>query len=198
MHERLHKNMKKMVKAAALSLACLVTTSVSANQVGLSVKLADESARIGMLSETEWMQEIYRFEAGFQYNENKDYLVDTSILYTNKGTFDPNLDVGFRAKAALATLDRMDETTYGVMLGIYARYWLPTPVPSALVAEYLNSPQIITFGDGNSMEEYSLRGQIQLLRNLNGFVGYRYFSIKNDAPDYDLEDGWHVGIELSF
>lgn len=190
--------MKKIVKAAAFSLVGLMTTSVWANQVGLSVHLADETARIGMLSETEWMQEIYRFEAGFQYNENKDYLVDTSILYTNKGTLDPNLDVGFRAKAAFSSVNTLNQTTYGVMLGIYARYWLPTPVPSALVGEYLNSPQIITFGDGASMEEYWLRGQIQLLRNLNGFVGYRQFTVKGDVVDYDMGDGWHVGIEMTF
>lgn len=191
--------MKYLLKAAALSLTTVFASTAMAERMGLTVHLADETARIGVISEAEWMQEIYRFEAGFQYNTNKDYIVDASILYTNKGMVDPNLDVGFKAKAALAAVDAANDNTIGILLGIYGRYWLPTPVPSAIVAEYLLSPQIITFGDADSMREYSLRYQLQLLRNLNGFVGYRYFEVDGgNTVSKVYEDGMHFGVELTF
>jgi hypothetical protein len=191
--------MNNWLKATAFCLIGLATTGAYAQKAGLSLQLADETARVGILSEADWMSEIYRFEAGFQYNNNKDYVVDASMLYTNKGLVDPNLDLGFKAKGAFIFLDEPDSDTYGALLGIYGRYWLPTPVPSALVAQYLLSPQILTFGDGKAMRELMVRGQVQLLRNMNGFVGYRRFSVEFDNLDtVELDDGVHIGIELSF
>lgn len=191
--------MKGLVKATAFALVSLVATGVLANnKVGVSATLADEAARFGMVSESEWMSEIYRFEAGFMYNTNKDRMIDASILYTNKGQLDPNLDVGFKAKAALVVVDAVNKDTYGIMLGVFGRYWLPTPVPSALVAEVIHSPQIITFGEGDSMTELHVRAQTQLLRNLNGFVGYRSFRITQNNIDYFVDDAAHLGVELTF
>lgn len=191
--------MKGLVKATAVALVSLVATGVWAEaKVGVSATLADKAARFGVISESEWMSEIYRFEAGLMYNTKKDRLIDASILYTNKGQLDPNLDVGFKAKGAIVLPHGSAKDSYGIMLGAFGRYWLPTPVPSALVAEVIHSPQIITFGGADSLTELHVRAQTQLLRNLNGFVGFRSFIVTKDSVDYKLEDGAHIGIELTF
>lgn len=194
--------MKKWLRVTAFCLAGAmvgIAGNVQAQKAGLSLQLSDKTARVGILSESDWMSEIYRFEAGLQYNNNKDYVIDTSILYTNKGLVDPNLDLGFKAKGVFVSIDKPNMDAYGVLLGVYGRYWLPTSVPAAIVAEGMISPQIITFGDGKSMSEVMVRAQVQLLRNLNGFVGYRRYSLDFDEiSTIELEDGVHVGIEMTF
>lgn len=191
--------MKKWLQTTAFCVAGLVTFGASAQQAGLSFKLGDENARVGVFSESEWMSEVYRYDVGFEYNSNQDYVVDLSAMYLNKGLFNPNVDLGFKGKGVFAFMDDLNVDGYAAMLGVYGRFWLPTSVPSALVAEYLVAPQILSFGDADSMNEFMVRGQIQLLRNMNGFIGYRRFNVDFEAfKDVEIEDSVHIGVELSF
>lgn len=193
--------MKYVFKLAVFAFAGLFATGALAEKAGISLKLADQTARIGVMSETEWMSENYRWDAGLQYDSDTNYIIDTSILYTNKGLVDPNLDLGFKGKLAYTNHDETGWDSYGVMLGAFGRYWLPTPVPSAIVLEGLYGPEILTWGAGKKTYELMARAQAQLLNNLTGFVGVRRFQVDYDKPgepSHRFENAAHIGIELAF
>lgn len=191
--------MKKVLKTVAISLAGLFATQATADIIGLNLQLADESVRIGIFNQTMGVQEIYRLDGGVQFDNDKSYLVDASVLYANKGMLDPNLDLGVKAKLAYVDHDPTGEKTTGVLLGLQGKFWLPTPVPSALKVEYLYGPKVLTTGDGDSLREGNIRYQVQLLRSLNGYVGYRQFKVrKSGAGYYNFEKGANIGVELTF
>lgn len=191
--------MKKALKTVAVSLAGLFASQATADTMGVNLQLADETARIGLFSQMTTVQEFYRFEGSFQFDNDKSYLADASILYANKGILDPNIDLGFKAKLAYLDHDPSGDKTTGVLLGLQGKFWLPTPVPSALVVEYLHGPKILTTGDGDSLLEGNVRYQMQLLQNLNGHIGYRQFNVrKSGADNYHFDKGANIGVELTF
>lgn len=191
--------MKKVIKVAALSIASLFAAQANADKLGVNLQLADETVKLGLFSEGVGVKELYRYDAGFQFDNDKSYLLDASVLYANKGTLDPNIDLGVKAKLAYLDHDPTGDSTLGVLMGVQARYWLPTPVPSSLMVEYLYGPKILTTGDGDSLREGNVRYQIQLLRSLSGYVGYRQFNVhKSGAGYYNFEKGVNIGLEFTF
>jgi hypothetical protein len=186
--------MKKILLAGLLGLT--ISSTAIAEQKGLNLQLSDETFRIAGSSETEWMQEVYRLEAGIQYHNEQHHIADLSILYTSKGLVDPNVDFGFKAK--FSYVDQVD-TTYGVMLGAFGRYWLPTPIPVSAVGEFMISPKVMTFGEGESMQEWIGRVHIQMLRNLNLFIGYRLYEMDyGSGRNVEFENEPHIGFDLRF
>lgn len=194
--------MKNFFKLTAFALAaCLMTNAHADNNAGVSLKLTDKSARIGVMSETKWMSENYVWDAGLQFDKDSNYILDTSLLYLNTGLIDPNLDLGVKGKILYANSDDLNLSSYGLMLGAFGRYWLPTSVPTAIVVEGLYGPEILTWGDGKNVTELMVRGQVRLLQNLTGFVGLRRFEVKYDKannPTHKFENSAHIGIELTF
>lgn len=191
--------MKKILKTVAISLAGLFATQVTADSMGFNLQLANETARIGFFNQTLDVSEHYRIDAGFQFDNDKSYLVDASVLYANKGMLDPNIDLGVKAKLAYVDHDPSGDKTTGMLLGVQGKFWLPTPVPSALMVEYLYAPKILTFGDGDYLSEANVRYQVQLLRSLNGYIGYRQFNVGlSGKSDYNFDKGANIGVELTF
>lgn len=191
--------MKKVIQICSFGLIGLFSGYAMADQPSVILQLADETAKLSLSSQTEWVQEVYRIEAGFQFDNDQNYAIDTSVLYKNKGMVDPNVDFGFKAKLAYITMDQSGDSTLGVLLGVQASYWMPTPIPTALVAEYLYGPKILTTGDGESLIEAHIRLKARLMTNLTGYIGYRQLQVKlENGADYDFDKGVHLGIELSF
>ena len=192
--------MKKMTPALLLSAASLITMPfmAQANEAGIQVQLANDAAKFGFFSSDLWMQETYRFDLGYQYNNDKDYVVDTSLAYIGKGVLDPNLDLGLKAKFAYAKAKDIDKLGTGILLGFHAAYWLPTATPTNVTVEYLVAPEILAFSDAENLNELSVRANIRLLRNLQGFVGYRRFEVEYKEAKVKFDDGAHIGFELAF
>jgi hypothetical protein len=191
--------MKKVVRVCAIGTLSLFSSFALAEKQSAVLQLADETAKIALSSETQWVQETYRVEAGFQFDNDSNYALDANVLYQNKGMLDPNIDIGFKAKLAYVAMDQSGDSTLGALLGIQASYWLPTPVPTALVGEYLYGPKILTTGDGEALTEAHIKFKAQLMTNLSGYVGYRRFTVNmENGASYDFDKGIHLGIELSF
>ena len=191
--------MKKILQVCSFSTIGLLSSFAFANNQGATLQLADESIKLSLSSDTQWEQELYRLEAGFQFDNDSNYAVDASVLYKNKGMFDPNIDIGVKAKLTYIAIDQSSDSVIGALLGVQASYWLPTPMPSALVGEYLYGPKVLTTGDGDAMTEVHIKYQVQLMTNLSGYLGYRKLTVKMDNnASYDFDKGIHLGIELSF
>ncbi|SFR64052.1 YfaZ family outer membrane protein [Thiomicrospira sp. ALE5] len=192
--------MKKTLQALVASALVGASLPVVAQggEMGVNVQLANDSAKFGFFSSDLWMQETYRFDLGYQYNSDKDYVVDTSFAYIGKGVLDANLDLGVKGKFAYAQAKDIDKLGTGVMLGVHAAYWLPTATPSNVTLEYLVAPDILAFSDAENLNELSVRANIRLLRNLEGFVGYRRFEVEYKEAKVKFDDGAHIGFELSF
>ncbi|WP_052501692.1 YfaZ family outer membrane protein [Thiomicrospira microaerophila] len=190
--------MKKLVQVCTFGLAGLFSGYAIAERPGFGLQLADETAKLSLFTETEWVRDIYRLDAGFQFDDDKNYALDASVLYKGKGLLDPNTDIGIKAKLAYLTMDSGIDAL-GVLLGIQASYWMPTTIPTAITAGYLYSPKVLTTGDGDSLVELDLRYSARLMRSMTGYVGYRQLKIKmENVSDIHFDKGVHIGIELSF
>jgi len=192
--------MKHTMRALMLSAmtGLLLPLTAQANEVGVTAQLANDSAKFGLFNSNLWMEETYRFDLGYQYNNDKDYVIDTSLAYVGKGVLDPNLDLGLKAKLVYAKAKDLNELGTGVLLGVHAAYWLPTATPTNISVEYLLSPEILAFSDAEQMNELSVRANIRLLRNLQAFVGYRHFEVDYSSDKVKFDDGAHLGFELAF
>ncbi|AHF00411.1 hypothetical protein THIAE_00420 [Thiomicrospira aerophila AL3] len=192
--------MKKIFQVLATSalVSASIPFAVQANEMGVNAQIANDSAKFGVFSSDVWMQETYRFDLGYQYNKDKDYVIDTSLAYIGKGVLDPNLDLGVKGKFAYAKAKDIDKVGTGILLGVHAAYWLPTATPTNVTVEYLVAPEVLAFTDAENLNELSVRANIRLLRNLQGFVGYRRFEVEYKEAKVKFDDGAHIGFELAF
>jgi hypothetical protein len=193
-------SMKKIVQilAATVAFGTSIPFAVQANEAGINAQISNDSAKFGFFSSDLWMQETYRFDLGYQFNNDEDYVIDTSLAYIGKGVLDPNLDLGLKAKFAYAQAKDVDELGTGILLGVHAAYWLPTATPTNVTVEYLVAPEILAFSEAENLNELSIRANIRLLRNLQGFAGYRQFEVDYKDAKVKFDDGAHIGFELAF
>lgn len=198
-----------MMKKRTSWLWSLVALTLSAGTVpahaieghgGLDLSLANNVGKIGVYSLRETPTELTNLSTNLLFNSEDDKMLDITGSLTRKGMLsNSNLELGLKAKIYYLDQTSTGRNSYGLMLGGLARYWLPTSVPSAISADYLYSPNIVTAGDGQSTMEYGFRGELRILPSAIVYVGYRKiladFGLRGS---YKVDGNPHVGVTISF
>jgi hypothetical protein len=137
--------------------------------------------------------------AGMFFNEDRD-LVGIADLLTDvaDATRFPrwSFQVGPRTYAVLLSAENHD--VFGIGVGGRARYTFGSrrSVSIQLIGFY--APDILTFGEADSVSEVTARMELALNSALTGFVGYRILNVGLLGADKRLDDGLHLGIRRAF
>ncbi len=109
----------------------------------------------------------------------------------------PGLEFGVSVNAYIAEVANYDLAA--IPLGAHIMYRPPllNRFFAKLALEY--APDIVTFNDGDKLVLSAVRTGYEILPNADIYLGYRNIrmGIKNQST-VAIDEGWHVGVNLSF
>jgi hypothetical protein len=110
------------------------------------------------------------------------------------------LQVSLGARGVFALLDDPDDDVFGIAPGAAARLRLPLGGPPMYIAgDFFYAPDILTFGDADSVMDFNVRYELQFLQNTTGFVGYRLLDFdREDRGKDEIVDTFNVGLRFAF
>lgn len=135
---------------------------------------------------------------GFFYNEDRDLIGMADLLMDVGDEVDVRafqLRVGTRVYGAFLAPE--NEDVFGIGLGGEAEYFFNRARSVSVKLGLFYSPDIMTFGHADNIQDVSLRLMTRLRDGTDIFVGLRSFEI--DLPiDREVDDNLHVGFRRSF
>jgi hypothetical protein len=110
------------------------------------------------------------------------------------------LQVSLGARGVFALLDDPDDDVFGIAPGAAARLRLPLGGPPMYIAgDFFYAPDILTFGDADSVMDFNVRYELQFLQNTTGFVGYRLLDFDREGSgEDDIVNTLNVGLRHAF
>ncbi len=167
----LWKRLRKSILVAGLiGLSSTATAAIDGN-AGLDLSLSNDTANVGLYSLRETPQELTNLGIDFMFNNDGDRVLDLFGSIARKGLMgNQNLELGLKGKVFYLDEDKDGNNGYGLMLGALGRYWLPTSVPSAIAAEYIYAPSIVTFGDADNAYEFNVRAEMRILPSAVAYI----------------------------
>lgn len=142
-------------------------------------------------------------EAGLYYTTDDVYVGNVGLMVVGEtGSSDNPLEAGVGVKVLGIHADngRDDFDTAGLAPGLALRYY-PAAVNRLVIGGRVHyAPNVVTFGDADSVLEAQARVEYQIIPQAFAYVGYRHLEVEPEtgAEDYELDEGGHVGIRILF
>jgi hypothetical protein len=187
--------LRKILAISLLSVSCFAAADTL--DVGLSNTTAQ--FKYGVSSGLAGKSEVY---AELMYNDVNSVIGGMGLLVANDEMNTPGLTFGVGAKAVAATIKNAPsrKNASAIALGLQVRYELPSERRVALAGELYMAPKIITYGDAERYQQYGVRAEFSMSRQVQIYAGYRktLFVISSTGADAVLINGPHLGVQLSF
>lgn len=107
--------------------------------------------------------------------------------------------VALGGRGYLGLLDDPDDDVFGIAPGAEVRVQLPIDYPVEAVGNLFYGPNILTFGDADTVVDFELRAEAQFLERTFGFVGYRFLNFeREEASDDSLLNSIEAGLRFAF
>ncbi len=139
--------------------------------------------------------------AGFFINGERDLILIGDLLVdTGRAELRPNwgLQVGPRVYGALLSGTEKDDV-FAISLGGRLSYFLGRNRVTSLSVAAFYAPEIITFGNADSVSDVSVQFSTRLTVSTRVFVGYRTFQFALPGDnDRKVDRGGHLGIAWHF
>jgi hypothetical protein len=138
---------------------------------------------------------------GLLVSDERDIVGSTELMAP--GLIDqwlpPFFSLSLGGKAYLGLLDDPDDDLFALAVGAEARADLPLDVPVAAVGRIFYTPDIVTFGDSDTVLEFDVRFEARFLERTTGFVGYRLLNFEREAGGEEkIVNGLHAGLRFAF
>lgn len=140
---------------------------------------------------------------GVFFNENDDvmgsfeFLVTGNVVGTNRAM---QLGAGFKAYAGMLDIPGEEDTVAAIAIGVRLNYILPAKQPMAVYSEFHIAPNITSFADSEQVTDFTLGFEIEVAPSTKFYLGYRSLEVEmeNNPREYELADGGHIGMRVSF
>lgn len=188
--------------ALAGLLAGLATLPVHAGQLDLNLNDDAAYAQFGWAI-NQGQPGTLNGEAGLYYTTDDVYVGNIGIMVVGEtGSSDNPVEAGVGVKALGVHRDnnRDDFDSVGMAPGLALRYY-PAAVNRLVIGGRVHyAPDVVTFGDADSLLEAQARVEYQIIPQAFAYVGYRHLEAEpeNGAEDIELDEGGHVGIRILF
>lgn len=159
---------------------------------GLDIFLNDNTVSLDYLT-------TYRgsdINFGYLYSTGGDWAANVGLLVLGREYgADSKIEGGLGAKAFVTSVG--GESVLAGSIGGQLTYF-PRSSKFGLGGYAYYAPDIITFG-GTSFFQYGVRAEYQLIETASAFIGLHKISVETDSGlKRDIDDGFHVGINLRF
>ena len=191
-----------MIKRVS-AVFCLGLAAAPAHPAGLDINLSDQALRgtfSGSLTDIfPRVSGLYEMGllAGEEEGSNYQQLHGGVLVTGDAGAARANVTAGLGAR--LAVLDVEEVTGGALALGGMFEARLPAFNRIGAVVYAYGAPKASSFGDLEGYLEYSVGVDYQVLQSASVYVGYRQLKIDSkDFGDFTVDNGWHLGMRLSF
>ena len=180
------------------SLLCL--SSSMAYAVDLELAFSDETANIEVQTDSEnFGFSGSDLSAALFFNDEDDFAISAGLLVDGTPAGDQPFTYGLGGKIYYIDADVPNATTTAIALGVGIKFHIPARMPMAVGGDIYFAPDITAFGDADSLLDFRIRFEMDVLPNATAFAGYRRFEIDLDqGGDYELDDNPHIGIRFQF
>ena len=138
---------------------------------------------------------------GLLFNEDDVYLFEVGLLVIDQaGSKSPGLELGIGPKFYFADTDKSDGDAAALGLGGQIRYKNMAAPRIVYNAEGYYAPSIVSFLDADSMFEFNLRLEYEILPTANIYLGYRDIEveIENSDKNVELDENVVLGVRFKF
>ncbi|MDR9480468.1 MAG: YfaZ family outer membrane protein [Spiribacter sp.] len=112
------------------------------------------------------------------------------------------LVLGIGGKLPVIMDDVRDADGAALAIGGKLRWTLPEYNRAAVAGSIYYAPSATSVSDIDGYQEYSVRGEFQLLEDANVYLGFRHIELSfdkdSDGADRDFEDGVYAGFNIDF
>ncbi len=190
--------MLKQVGCAVLVLFACSGIRAQTLDLNLSNETA-EAAFSAPFASTSFGKSAYQISVLFsENNADNNWITGAGFFVSGEAGVDaPGLEFGVGVNIYLSEVE--NQQFAAIPLGAHVMYRPPmlNRFFAKLAFEY--APDIVTFNDGDKLLLSLVRTGYEILPNADIYVGYRNIQVGlKDGPDQTIDEGWHVGVHLSF
>lgn len=188
-----------------LLLVCVLSTcSLNVIADAFDISLNDDTAQFKYFFDTANVA-VGGADRGFGvfFNEKDDivgsfeFLVTGNVIGTNRSL---QLGAGFKAYAGLLDIPGPEDTLAAIAIGLRLNHILPARQPMGIYGEFYIAPNITSFADSEQITDFSAGFEIEVAPSTKFYLGYRSLEVEMESSplEYELADGGHIGIRVSF
>lgn len=185
--------MKKLTGVVSVLLLC-------ANATASELDLSFNSDAVRFLYVHDFVDSDLKGDLGFAHNSDKGTVITGSLYVTGLASDGDNpLQAGIGGRTGYVDGEESKQTGLPVAVGGFLQYTFPAMNRLALRADAWIAPDILTLGDLDKYQDYSIRLQYAVLRQADVYVGARYLSTEfsNDSKAL-IDNGVHAGLNFRF
>ena len=181
-------------------LSFTIIQSVSARSI--DINLSDDAAQFkysSLIGGTTYGRSELTY--GFLFNEDDVFLAELGLLVIDQaGSKSPGLELGVGPRAYFADTDNSSADVAALGLGGQIRYKNLAVPRIVYTAEAFYAPSIVSFLDADSMYEFVIKLEYEILPTANVYIGYRDIEvdIKDVDQDVDLDENVMIGVKFKF
>ena len=156
-----------------------------------SARLEFDAARVG--------SNLHISIGGLHHQDNGE-LGFLGLHVVDAGRQAKNLYIGIGGKIYGYSSDELDDNGGALGVGGFARYALPGLKGFGVGGHFYYAPDVIAFGDTESLRELDLRIEYQLIPSARAYLGVRDVVVEVEGRDsnFTIDDGVKIGIRLDF
>lgn len=192
------------------TLAAMTATGAACAESTLDLNLNSNTARLSF--KTPITPTGLYANAGYLYNSDRGDVINAGIHLIGDAGVGPNpLHAGLGGQFYYINPDFPDlpgpgdgpldfdsDAGEALAVGGFLQYQLPDYNRIGFGAHIYYAPGVIAFGGLDRFLEYGVRADYQVLRNANVYIGYRQVKADFGADFYNMDSGFHIGMQLNF
>ncbi len=184
---------------SALPLAALISLPAMADT--LDINLSGDAAKISYIRPLP--SEGLEGGLGLLHHDDDGDILEAELHLVDRP--EPGRDalvLGIGGKVPIVSDDARNADGAALAIGGKLRWTLPNYNRAAVAGSLYYAPSATSISDLDGYEEYSLRGEFQILEDANIYLGYRHIELGYDGDgfgaDREFEDGIYAGFNLDF
>jgi hypothetical protein len=193
---------KKTIMTTLLSSAILFAESgggLNINEKDLELEAVLDSRNLEAFQTT---STIFQAEANFLNIDEKAKSVGVGVGATNKFEGIEGVELTLGAKFVWAEVGSNDDFT-ALPLMAKVRYNFPPLMfnipPVSVEGKVLYAPKVLAFGDSESYREFRLNAEMEMIKNVKVYTGYRNIQTEYKGIANTLFDtGFYGGLRFSY
>jgi len=192
----------KTIKSTALAALTLLAGCFGSNAgaADLDLALSSQSGAAELIVDSSSIASGGAdIRLGMLFNENNDVAGHAALMVRGAAVAGRPYNFGLGASIYYASIDDPTKSVAALALGFSVKYIFPGSTPIGLGGDFFYAPDITTFSDGDSLADFRIRAEVDVLPSATAFIGYRLLTTDlTGTTTHDLDDNVHLGIRISF
>ncbi len=193
--------MKKLLITALLFTAPLLA-EVNKASLGMNITTADLEIEGKFPIGGKVRRVAFRnfFVDGNFINTDNDTLSAIGIHVENSPRGHSNILLGFGIRGLYSKNDTLDKTfvAFPLSMLVQARMYFGNLPKSALSMKFAYAPSPLTFSDAKTYLEYRIEADMQIIDNIDLYVGFRNIDTNYDVQDVKFNSKAYAGARFVF